>query len=132
MRFRFDLRRNYYGRKKKNRHINQSKTQIQSKSLQSNFIFRPKGTCWGIQRNMQKYRNFTSKCFQKVYRRFWSKEQKKSKPLVNGWLHSAEKPEIQADRISGFLFFGFKIFSTCCFNLQKILRIYIQRNKIVV
>ena len=45
MRFRFDLRRNYYGRKKKNRHINRSKTQIQSKSLQSNFIFRPKGTC---------------------------------------------------------------------------------------
>ena len=45
-------------------------------------------------------------------------------------LQSAEKPEIQADRISGF--FGFKIFSTCCFNLQKILRIYIQRNKIVV
>lgn len=26
---------------------------------------------------------------------------------LNGWLHSAEKPEIQADRISGFLFFGF-------------------------
>uniref|UniRef100_UPI003FF08804 hypothetical protein n=1 Tax=Ruminococcus bromii TaxID=40518 RepID=UPI003FF08804 len=51
---------------------------------------------------------------------------------LNGWLQSAEKPEIQADRISGFLFFGFKIFSTCCFNLQKILRIYIQRNKIVV
>jgi len=25
-------------------------------------------------------------------------------------LHSAEKPEIQADRISGFLFFGFKFF----------------------
>ena len=47
-------------------------------------------------------------------------------------LHSAEKPEIQADRISGFLFLGFIIFSTCCFNLQKILRIYIQRNKIVV
>ena len=132
MRFRFDLRRNYYGRKKKNRHINRSKTQIQSKSLQSNFIFRPKGTCWGIQRDMQKYRNFTGKCFQKVYRRFCWKVQIKSKPLVERMVAVCKKPEIQADRISGFLFLGFIIFSTCCFNLQKILRIYIQRNKIVV
>ena len=31
MRFRFDLRRNYYGRKKKNRHINRSKTQYNQK-----------------------------------------------------------------------------------------------------
>ena len=132
MRFRFDLRRNYYGRKKKNRHINRSKTQIQPKSLQSNFIFRPKGTCWGFQRDMQKYRNFTGKCFQKVYRRFCWKVQIKSKPLVERIVAVCKKPEIQADRISGFLFLEFKIFSTCCFNLQKILRIYIQRNKIVV
>ena len=40
-----DVDNKFMWRKKKNRHINRSKTQIQSKSLQSNFIFRPKGTC---------------------------------------------------------------------------------------
>lgn len=29
---------------------------------------------------------------------------------LDGLLHSAEKPEIQADRISGFLFLNFKFF----------------------
>lgn len=107
MRFRFDLRRNYYGRKKKNRHINRSKTQIQPKSLQSNFIFRPKGTCWGIQRDMQKYRNFTGKCFQKVYRRFCWKVQIKSKPLVERMVAVCRKARNSSWPNFGLFIFGF-------------------------
>ena len=119
MRFRFDLRRNYYGRKKKNRHINRSKTQIQSKSLQSNFIFRPKGTCWGIQRNMQKYRNFTGKCFQKVYRRFCWKVQIKSKLLVERMVALCIKARNSSWPNFELFIFGFYNFSNLLFQLAK-------------